>query len=469
MDRTDEANLPLVRDDDDDEINDDSSVTVEIKKTLLERARSHRSLVPLIVFMALLLDAVLTTCVVPIIPEILHQNGSDISIGFLLGSKSFFQLISNTVVGPYTDRFGFNAPMVTGFVLLTSSTLFFAFAPDMGRGSRWNTYAALFVARSVEGVGCSCVTTAGMAMVADRYPDQQERGAVMGKVLGGLALGLLVGYPFGGAFSAVPGGIEKGWRYPFLIISCLGFIDLLLQLLVLGWSTSTNRRETEPSSMLKLIRDRYIVTALVALFVSQLAISSSEPILPAWMETHFTKPTPEAWQIGLVIMSSMLAYIIVTLIASRAKLNTRWIVTLFGISLLFLGTLTLPLTVLPDGGNLYFIILPLVILGVGIGMADSTLFPTMGMLVDIRHSSEYGAVYGLADIAISLSFVIGPIAGSLVNQFFGFGAAIWCVSALCGLVVPSIWCLRSLRVKEDSEGNGNVTESIELQSHEMAT
>ncbi|XP_062517805.1 chromaffin granule amine transporter-like isoform X2 [Corticium candelabrum] len=359
--------------------------------------------------------------------------------------------------------------MVTGFVLLTSSTLFFAFAPDMGRGSRWNTYAALFVARSVEGVGCSCVTTAGMAMVADRYPDQQERGAVMGKVLGGLALGLLVGYPFGGAFSAVPGGIEKGWRYPFLIISCLGFIDLLLQLLVLGWSTSTNRRETEPSSMLKLIRDRYIVTALVALFVSQLAISSSEPILPAWMETHFTKPTPEAWQIGLVIMSSMLAYIIVTLIASRAKLNTRWIVTLFGISLLFLGTLTLPLTVLPDGGNLYFIILPLVILGVGIGMADSTLFPTMGMLVDIRHSSEYGAVYGLADIAISLSFVIGPIAGSLVNQFFGFGAAIWCVSALCGLVVPSIWCLRSLRVKEDSEGNGNVTESIELQSHEMAT
>jgi hypothetical protein len=34
---------------------------------------------------------------------------------------------------------------------------------------------------------------AGMGMLADRYPDDKERGNAMGIALGGLALGVLIG------------------------------------------------------------------------------------------------------------------------------------------------------------------------------------------------------------------------------------------------------------------------------------
>lgn len=430
-------------------------------RSLLQRVRSYRPLVPFIVFMALLLDAVLTTCVVPIVPDILHKNDSDISIGFLLGSKSFFQLISNAAVGPITDKFGFNVPMVTGFVLLTSSTIFFAFAPDIGRGSLWGTYSALFIARSVEGVGCSCVTTAGMAMVADRYPDQQERGAILGKVLGGIGLGVLLGYPFGGAFSAVPGGIEEGWKYPFLIISAIVFFDLILQLVVLGSSLSNVAKEKNPASMLRLVQDPYVIVGLTLLFVSQLAVSIIEPIMPAWMKSHFSNPKPKAWQIGLVMVAITAGYIIVTPIVGRTKPCYRWIATLFGMLLMTFGTVVLPLAEFLDDGNLYFSILPLGLIGTGIGMTDSTLFPTMGMIVDLRHSSVYGSIFALADMAVCIGFFIGPVVSSLVDQLFGFSAAVWSMSGLCLVVTPFVWFLKSPKAKREIDGKST---DVELQS-----
>ena len=42
------------------------------------------------------------------------------------------------------------------------------------------------------------IPTPGMGMLAERYPDDKERGNAMGIALGGLALGVLIGPPFGG-------------------------------------------------------------------------------------------------------------------------------------------------------------------------------------------------------------------------------------------------------------------------------
>lgn len=42
------------------------------------------------------------------------------------------------------------------------------------------------------------IAVAGMGMIANLYGDEEERSRVMGLVLGGIAMGVLVGYPFGG-------------------------------------------------------------------------------------------------------------------------------------------------------------------------------------------------------------------------------------------------------------------------------
>lgn len=41
------------------------------------------------------------------------------------------------------------------------------------------------------------------------------------------------------------------------------------------------------------------------------------------------------------------------------------------------------------------------------GMVDSSMMPLMGYLVDLRHTSVYGNVYAIADVAFCMGFAIG--------------------------------------------------------------
>lgn len=59
-----------------------------------------------------------------------------------------------------------------------------------------------------------------MGMLAEQYPDDKERGNAMGIALGGLALGVLIGPPFGGFMSEF-----VGKSAPFLILSILALGD----------------------------------------------------------------------------------------------------------------------------------------------------------------------------------------------------------------------------------------------------
>lgn len=58
-----------------------------------------------------------------------------------------------------------------------------------------STYSILFIARALQGVGSACTSVAGMSMLADRFPDDRERGNAMAIALGGLALGVVIGPP----------------------------------------------------------------------------------------------------------------------------------------------------------------------------------------------------------------------------------------------------------------------------------
>ena len=61
---------------------------------------------------------------------------------------------------------------------------------------------------------------AGMGMLAQCYPDDKERGNAMGIALGGLALGVLIGPPFGGFMYQF-----VGKSAPFLVLSILALLD----------------------------------------------------------------------------------------------------------------------------------------------------------------------------------------------------------------------------------------------------
>ncbi|KAJ6645476.1 Synaptic vesicular amine transporter, partial [Pseudolycoriella hygida] len=408
-------------------------------KAWMIRWRGSRRLVLVIVAIALLLDNMLLTVVVPIIPEFLYDinhpdapldsfprtplttptplsdsrptDGSEtttlsaenasyyaeleerhkelvgetVEVGLMFASKAFVQLLANPIVGPLTHKIGYSIPMFAGFIIMFMSTLIFAF----GR-----SYWVLFVARALQGIGSSCSSVSGMGMLADRYTDDKERGNAMGIALGGLALGVLIGPPFGGIMYEF-----VGKSAPFLILSALALGDGVLQLFML--QPSIVHQESEPPSLKALICDPYILIAAGAITFANMGIAMLEPSLPIWMMDNMGS---SRWEQGVTFLPASISYLIGTnLFGPLGHRIGRWLAALLGLVIIGLCLLLIPMAT-----SINHLIIPNAGLGFAIGMVDSCMMPELGYLVDIRHSAVYGSVYALGDVAFCLGFAIGP-------------------------------------------------------------
>ncbi|CAF1275483.1 unnamed protein product [Didymodactylos carnosus] len=134
-------------------------------------------------------------------PEALvKENGR---VGFLLASKPIAELLANGFVGPITNRQGFRGLniayqcFVASLCSLSQIVLAFAFV---------RTYMSMFLARSVQGIGSACTTLAGLGILAQKYPDNKERGKIMSIAVVGIG------------FGAVGKSIYRNMELPHLIL-----------------------------------------------------------------------------------------------------------------------------------------------------------------------------------------------------------------------------------------------------------
>ncbi|XP_022201176.1 synaptic vesicular amine transporter isoform X1 [Nilaparvata lugens] len=449
----------------------------------LQRCRESRKLVLFIVAIALLLDNMLLTTVVPIIPEFLydiqhpneskiseslehgvpitvapfHSNGLNasaddnatsailseeilkknrhkdlihetVAVGMMFASKAFVQLLANPIVGPLTHRIGYSIPMFTGFIIMFLSTIIFAF----GR-----SYSVLFLARALQGIGSSCSSVSGMGMLAERYPDDKERGNAMGIALGGLALGVLIGPPFGGVMYEF-----VGKSAPFLVLSALALGDGLLQLMLL--QPGVVKQEADPPSLKSLVTDPYILIAAGAITFANTGIAMLEPSLPIWMMDTMGAGR---WKQGVTFLPASISYLIGTnLFGPLGHRMGRWLASLLGLIIIGVCLMCIPLA-----KSLNHLIVPNAGLGFAIGMVDSSMMPELGYLVDIRHSAVYGSVYAIGDVAFCLGFAIGPaMSGTLVNTI-GFEWMLFSIAILDFMYAPFLCLLRNPPTKEEKK------------------
>ncbi|XP_027782937.2 chromaffin granule amine transporter isoform X2 [Marmota flaviventris] len=449
---------------------------LDAPQRLLEEGRGSRQLVLVVVFVALLLDNMLLTVVVPIVPTFLYAtefkevnssghaslsvssqpaltfpafatifsffdnitiaveqsaprgtawtNGSsgtvpppvteantahrnnclqgtefleeeNIRVGVLFASKALMQLLVNPFVGPLTNRIGYHIPMFAGFVIMFLSTVMFAFSA---------TYTLLFVARTLQGIGSSFSSVAGLGMLASVYTDDYERGRAMGIALGGLALGVLVGAPFGSVMYEF-----VGKSAPFLILAFLALLDGALQLCILKPS-KVSPESAKGTPLLMLLKDPYILVAA-----------------------------------GLAFLPASVSYLIGTnLFGVLANKMGRWLCSLVGMVVVGASLLCVPLA-----HSIFGLIGPNAGLGFAIGMVDSSLMPIMGHLVDLRHTSVYGSVYAIADVAFCVGFAIGPSTGGAIVRAIGFPWLMVIIGVINISYAPLCYFLRSPPAKEE--------------------
>ncbi|KAM6390866.1 synaptic vesicular amine transporter isoform 3-T3 [Pluvialis apricaria] len=326
--------------------------------------------------------------------DLLNEN---VQVGLLFASKATVQLITNPFIGPLTNRIGYQIPLFAGFCIMFVSTIMFAFS---------GSYTLLFIARSLQGVGSSCSSVAGMGMLASVYTDDEERGNAMGIALGGLAMGVLA-----------------------------------VQLFVLQPSRAQAESQ-KGTPLLTLLKDPYIIIAAGSICFANMAIAMLEPALPIWMmETMCSKK----WQLGVAFLPASISYLIGTnLFGILAHKMGRWLCALLGMLIVGISILCVPFA-----KNIYGLIAPNFGVGFAIGMVDSSMMPIMGYLVDLRHVSVYGSVYAIADVAFCMGFAIGPSAGGAIAKAIGFPWLMTIIGIVDILFAPLCFFLRSPPAKEE--------------------
>uniref|UniRef100_H3CK06 Solute carrier family 18 member A1 n=1 Tax=Tetraodon nigroviridis TaxID=99883 RepID=H3CK06_TETNG len=356
----------------------------------------------------------------------------NVRVGFLFASKALVQLLVNPAVGPLTNRIGYHIPMFAGFIIMFVSTIMFAFA---------GTYALLFFARSLQGIGSSFSSVAvGLGMLASVYTDDEERGIAMGVALGGLAMGVLIGAPFGSVMYEF-----VGKSAPFLVLALLAVLDGALQMCILQPSkVSPGGLEGPPLS--RLLKDPYVlISAAGSLCFANMGVAILEPTLPIWMLQTMCSPK---WQLGVAFLPASISYLIGTnlfgLLAN--KMGRSWLCSMLG---MFLVGVSLLCCRSPFATSIYGLIGPNGGLGFAIGMVDSSMMAIMGYLVDIRHASVYGSIYAIADVALCMGFAIGPSTGGALVQAVGFPALMVFIGVTNILYAPLCFLLRNPAVKEE--------------------
>ncbi|XP_069095358.1 synaptic vesicular amine transporter [Pleurodeles waltl] len=356
--------------------------------------------------------------------DLLNEN---VRVGLLFASKATVQLITNPFIGPLTNRVGYQLPMFAGFCIMFLATIMFAFS---------GTYALLFIARSLQGVGSSCSSVAGMGMLASVYTDDEERGNAMGIALGGLAMGVLMGPPFGSVMYEFVGKAA-----PFLVLAALALIDGALQLFILQPSRVQPESQTG-TPLLSLMKDPYILIAAGSICFANMAIAMLEPALPIWMmETMCSRK----WQLGVAFIPASVSYLIGTnVFGVLAHKMGRWLCALLGMIIVGISILCVPFA-----KNIYGLIVPNFGVGFAIGMVDSSMMPIMGYLVDLRHVSVYGSVYAIADVAFCMGFALGPSAGGAIAKSIGFPWLMTIIGIVDIIFAPLCYFLRSPPAKEE--------------------
>ncbi|XP_054716719.1 synaptic vesicular amine transporter-like [Uloborus diversus] len=361
------------------------------------------------------------TTLSPEMKELRHSElvNENVEVGIMFASKPIVQAVTNPFIGPLTNRIGYSIPMFSGFVIMFLSTLIFAMGTN---------YAILFIARSLQGVGSACTSVAGMGMLAAFYPDDRERGNAMAIALGGLALGVMIGPPFGGIMYEFVGRAA-----PFLILAFISLFDGILQLMVL--QPKVTKEEQEGASIFTLIRDPYILIAAGAITFANMGIATLEPSLPLWMMDTMNAPK---WQQGAAFLPASISYLIGTnLFGPLGHRMGRWLSTMVG--LLIIGVCLL---LIPMARNITHLIVPNAGIGFAIGMVDSSMMPMLGYLVDIRHTSIYGSVYAIGDVAFCVGFAVGPMLSGSIVKAIGFTGLVYCIAVVCFLYAPLMFLLR---------------------------
>ena len=349
----------------------------------------------MVVALALFTDALLYYLLVPLLPAYARQYGlSQMGVGVLFGSYSVSLLLGTYPLGLLADRVGRRAPMVWGLVGLFATTLLFAFA---------HSYPLLILARVLQGLSAAATWTAGLALLADHFPDQ-ARGKAMGTAFAMANLGVLLGPTVSGWLSQ-----HHGLRAPFFLAAGLIVLDAVARLTLL--------EDVAVNGDAQLGFRELLGNATIRVFAGAMALGAGlwallEATLPLYFDRqlHLTATT-----IGLCFGAAALTHLATSpLMGALSDRVGRKRVLMTG---LVAAVVLIPLPVFVHGLG------PLLGVMAAAGLLASFIMspasPALADAVAAMGSQSYASVFGILNLAYGVGLMAAPLLGSAAVQVVG--------------------------------------------------
>ncbi|XP_023570415.1 chromaffin granule amine transporter isoform X5 [Octodon degus] len=394
-------------------------VLLDAPRRLLKEGRESRQLVLVVVFVALLLDNMLLTVVVPIVPTFLYatefkESNSSLHRGHLPSSPQAPTAPAFTAIFSFFD----NTTVVV--------------EEGVSRGTAWpNGSSSTIPPPATE------ASSAHKNNCLQGTEFLEEENIRVGVLFASKALMQLLVNPFVGPLTN-----RVGYHIPMFAGFVIMFLSTITLQLCILQPSKISPESAKGTPLLMLLKDPYILVAAGSICFANMGVAILEPTLPIWMMQTMCSPE---WQLGLAFLPASVSYLIGTnLFGVLANKMGRWLCSLVGMVVVGASLLCVPLA-----RSIAGLIGPNAGLGFAIGMVDSSLMPIMGHLVDLRHTSVYGSVYAIADVAFCVGFAIGPSTGGAIVRAIGFPWLMVIIGVVNIIYAPLCCFLRNPPAKEE--------------------
>lgn len=409
----------------------------------LSLAAQKRSLV--IVWVTIFIDLMGVTLIIPFINDFVADLGGDEqSVGLLLGSYAFMQLLFAPVWGRISDRIGRRPVIIIGLFTSAVGFTIFGLADEL-----W----LLFASRMLAGLANANISTA-QAYVADITP-AKERAGRMGLVGAAFNLGFIVGFPIGGLLSSAFGN-----QAPVLFAAAISLINGLAALAILPESFPKEVRPAMEERMsvhpwvvaritLRNLRRFWKQPDLTRVFTSFFIYTVAFSIIHVTFVEYFRDvlDLPPSAR-GFVFM------FLGVVGAVTQGTAVKWLVRRWGED----RVIELGLVVAAAGLALIPFLRTVALVYVGaflIAFGNSLIMPSVMAVISMRSQEhEQGIAMGVTQSLGSLARIIGPPYGGFtyaqINLYFPFLSA-----GAAALGALGIYVMGPRRLSEENENGKN--------------
>jgi MFS family permease len=409
-------------------------------KTEQPESDELRRRVLLVIIFTVFLDMVGYGIVIPLMPLYVKRLGaSALTVGLIITSFSVAQLLATPFLGRLSDRIGRRRIILFSLVGNVASMLFFAYATI--KGHLWLFFVSRLLAGATAGNLSAC-----QAAIAD-VTSKSERAAAMGRLGGGIGLGIIVGPLVGGLLS------DNLWMPP-VAAAAMAVLDVILTAIFMPETLKSRRGSLSPAmkpvvpapapevaptlsvrplpSIWMVLRERKMAAVLVLSFLTFLSMTNIQVALALLAEERMDWGAKQVSYVfglfgvcGFVIQMGLIGKLVkafgeINLVVCGAALNA--------VGMILIGLSRSAATLIPG----------LVLFGVGVAITNPSLASIASRLA---RDEQQGAVLGFAQSAGTLGRTIGPTwAGFLFYRFgstapFLSGAMAALFSLLVGMTV----------------------------------